>query len=88
MEHRRYTTVVHPSWTRTTLVTNRGEEDRKRMGKVMEADDVAKAIVGAILSCRGGQLLLPSSKWMASLRYLPCWLQELVRDGASALLRT
>jgi all-trans-retinol dehydrogenase (NAD+) len=43
---------------------------------------VAKKVVNQILSCRGGQVIVPSAMKIApGLRGIPNWLQEFIRDN-------
>jgi all-trans-retinol dehydrogenase (NAD+) len=49
----------------------------------MKAEVVGRKIVDQIISCSGGQLIIPSTlRGAAGLRGLPNWLQEVVRDLA------
>jgi all-trans-retinol dehydrogenase (NAD+) len=81
------TTSVHPNWVRTPLI-GPVEEDLKKGGSVLlEPEDVANAVVQSILSCRGGQVVLPQDVGkVALLRGLPNWVQETVRDGVSGTI--
>ena len=75
------------SWVRTPLVTKAGPERMKKLGNIMEVEDVGKSISNAIFSCRGGQLILPASgTFMTTLRAWPNWAQEFIRDQAAKML--
>jgi all-trans-retinol dehydrogenase (NAD+) len=77
------TTIVHPSWVRTPLVGGYEGHLEKTQGKLMKPEYIAKQIVDQILSCRGGQLILPRPLAIAAgIRGLPNWLQEFIRDRA------
>jgi len=76
-------TIVHPGWVRTNIV--KGFEDllEKTQGKLMNPEIVGKTIVDQIISCRGGQLIIPKKLSMGTgIRGLPNWLQEIIRDQA------
>ncbi|KAF2673110.1 NAD(P)-binding protein [Microthyrium microscopicum] len=76
-------TVVHPSWVRTPLVAGYEDHLDKTQGGLMRVDVIGKKIVNQILSCRGGQLIIPSKlRIAAGIRGNPNWLQELIRDMA------
>ncbi|KAG9195693.1 hypothetical protein G6011_00814 [Alternaria panax] len=81
------TTSIHPNWARTPLLAPVEEELKKRNTKIIEPTAVADAVVGRIMSCSGGQVILPSSSGKLSLlRGLPNWVQESVRSGPSKLI--
>jgi hypothetical protein len=49
----------------------------------MKPSIVGNKVCDAIFSCRGGQLIIPSSlSTAAGIRGHPNWLQELIRDIA------
>ncbi|KAF2422765.1 NAD(P)-binding protein [Tothia fuscella] len=74
-------TVVHPSWVRTSLVGGYESHLEKTQGKLMKPEHIAKRIVDQIVSCRGGQIVMPKRLAVAAgIRGLPNWLQELIRD--------
>jgi all-trans-retinol dehydrogenase (NAD+) len=76
-------TVVHPSWVRTPLVGGYESHLEKTQGKLMKPEHIAKRIVDQVISCRGGQLIMPKRLALAAgIRALPNWLQEFVRDKA------
>ncbi|KAF2465598.1 NAD(P)-binding protein [Lindgomyces ingoldianus] len=70
------TTIVYPNWTRTRLI--RAIEKGIR-GPVMDPKDVAEAMAKQIISAKGGQVIL-GPNIAASIRALPTWLQEFIRD--------
>lgn len=74
-------TVVHPSWVRTPLVGGYESHLEKTQGKLMKPEHIAAKIVDQIISCRGGQLFMPSQLSIAAtLRGQSNWIQELIRD--------
>lgn len=78
------TTSIHPGWVRTPLLAPVVAELEKRGAAVMDAEDVANAVVKQVFGCRGAQVFLPEGSWKSSLiRALPNWVQEGVRMGIS-----
>jgi all-trans-retinol dehydrogenase (NAD+) len=76
-------TVVHPSWVRTPLVAGYENYLQKSQGGLMKPEWIGSSIVAQILSCRGGQLILPKKLGgAAGIRGHPNWLQEFIRDIA------
>ena len=47
---------------------------------MLEADDVAKAIVDQVIAARSGQVILGPGI-SPKIRALPAWLQEIIRDS-------
>ncbi|KAI0868351.1 NAD(P)-binding protein [Hypoxylon argillaceum] len=82
------TTVVHPSFTRTTLIEGAvGDRELPNRRRMLTPDDVAEPIVTQIKSRRGGQLIIPSwASPIAGLKAWPTWTQELLQDGVGRLL--
>jgi len=78
-------TSIHPSWIRTPLITNLPPHKLKTLGKLLNVDDVAKAIANQIFSCRGGKVNLPNHEPWSMLRAAPHWFQEHARDLAAKL---
>jgi all-trans-retinol dehydrogenase (NAD+) len=75
--------VVHPSWVKTALTGGYEDHLEKTQGKLMKPEYVAKRIVDQIISCRGGQIIMPKQlATAAGIRGLPNWLQEFIRDKA------
>lgn len=76
------TTIVHPGWTKTAITAHPAiQAGLKSVGaKLIEAEDVAEAMVKRVIAARSGQLILGPSI-SPKLRALPTWLQELVRDS-------
>jgi short-subunit dehydrogenase len=76
------TTIVHPGWTKTAITAHPAiQAGLKSVGaKLLEAEDVAEAMVKRVIAARSGQLILGPSI-SPKLRALPTWLQELVRDS-------
>lgn len=82
------TTIVHPSWTRTALVQPLLDASSKFRPPIMEVETVSDAIVGQILSGKSGQLILPPSVTPHSLmRSCPGWVQEVMRNLGTGMLR-
>ncbi|OCK77298.1 dehydrogenase/reductase SDR family member 8 precursor [Lepidopterella palustris CBS 459.81] len=78
------TTSIHPSWVRTPLVDSWAESLRNAKADLLTPQTIADAIVKQILSCSGGQRIIPSKiSNVAGLRGWPNWLQEVVRDSTS-----
>ncbi|KAH3955554.1 hypothetical protein HBI81_016670 [Parastagonospora nodorum] len=78
------TTSVHPNWVRTPLLGPVEEELKSRGSEILEPQYVADRVVQSVLSCRGGQVVLPEAAGkVAMLRGLPNWMQEKIRDGVS-----
>jgi len=78
------TTSVHPSYVATALTERWGTSLASHHAHGLVPVTVADAIVAQILSCKGGQLVLPSSgKWVTSMAGWPNWMQEAIRDKAS-----
>ncbi|KAF9880252.1 hypothetical protein CkaCkLH20_02206 [Colletotrichum karsti] len=76
------TTVVHPMWVKTNMTAAHAEKVEKSYGRMMEPEDVARRVVGQILSRRGGQLIIPDAwSWASIGRGLPSWVQEVMRDA-------
>ncbi|CAI7654401.1 unnamed protein product [Penicillium pancosmium] len=76
--------IVHPFWVRTPMIDDMIKAGHKFSEPVMSTKEVSSAIVKQITSQNGGQLIVPSSHGRVTLlRALPCWYQEMVRDGAS-----
>lgn len=81
------TSVVHPLWVSTTLLA--AFENRKQFKALkLNPGTVSDAIVRQILSGRGAQVILPHrySPVVGSLRALPNWLQDTVRNTQALLL--
>lgn len=73
------TTIVYPTWTRTRLITAIEKGIQSTRAPIMDTKDVADAMVNQIIAAKSGQLILGPSI-AATVRALPIWLQELVRD--------
>jgi all-trans-retinol dehydrogenase (NAD+) len=62
------------------------QDGLKRIGvKLLEAEDVAKAMTDQILAARSGQIIL-GPRISPKLRALPTWLQELIRDSQANIV--
>jgi short-subunit dehydrogenase len=86
------TTSVHPSWTRTPMVTPllaSKTNGSKFAPALMEVETVTDAIVAQIVSGKSGQLILPPTVTPQTLiRSWPSWMQEVVRNLGSQLIKT
>ncbi|KAF2036585.1 NAD(P)-binding protein [Setomelanomma holmii] len=76
------TTIVHPNWTKSAITAHPAiQAGLKGIGaKLLEAEDVAEAMVNQIIAARSGQLILGPGI-TPKIRALPSWLQEIVRDS-------
>ena len=73
--------MVHPTWVRTPFLGKSEALIEKKLGGLIAPEYVADTIVAQIVSCRGAQLVLPSSlKLVACVRAFPNWVQEVFRD--------
>lgn len=81
------TTIVHPTWTKSTMTSHPAiEAGLKSIGaKLLEAEDVAKAMVKQIITARSGQLVLGPAL-APKIRALPLWLQEIIRDSQAMVV--
>lgn len=71
------------------MITAMDAAKLQKLGPLLEPEEVARAVVGQILSCRGGQVILPKDQaWRSMLRSFPNWVQEGMRDLASSLEMT
>lgn len=78
--------VVHPNWIKTPLTTVFNNMDHF-FGRQLYPEQVANKVVAQILSQNSGQVLIPSSlSSAASIRAIPNWLQEAVRDGSQDMV--
>lgn len=78
------TSIVHPIYVRTKLITSYADSLRRNRAIVIEPETVSNAIVKQILSGRSGQIVLPW--WMSAAsgaRGWPAWLQEILRDSTA-----
>lgn len=81
------TSVIHPTWIRTPLI----DELLRKPGFndiVLEPGTVADAIVEQVLRGESAQIILPGrlSGLLSTLRGLPSWLQEGVRNSKGKTL--
>jgi len=76
------TTIVHPNWTKSAITSHPSlQAGLKRVGaKILEPENVAFAMVNQLLAARSGQLVLGPG-FAPTVRALPLWLQELLRDS-------
>lgn len=82
------TTSIHPNWARTPLIASFEDELKKRGASIIEPTVVADSIIKSIVSCSGGQVMLPSDvSKITYVRGLPNWLQESLRNSISKLIK-
>jgi all-trans-retinol dehydrogenase (NAD+) len=75
--------VIHPSWVRTPLVSGYEDHLEKTQGRLMKPEHIGTRIVDQIISCKGGQVIIPKRlKIAAGIRGQPNWIQEFIRDLA------
>ncbi|KAH7384447.1 hypothetical protein BKA66DRAFT_511665 [Pyrenochaeta sp. MPI-SDFR-AT-0127] len=76
------TSIVHPGWTKTAITAHPSvEAGLKRIRvRLLEPEDVAEAMVSQIIAAKNGQIVL-GPKLAPSIRALPLWLQEVIRDS-------
>ncbi|KAF1845144.1 NAD(P)-binding protein [Cucurbitaria berberidis CBS 394.84] len=76
------TSIVHPNWTKSAITAHPAiEAGLKRIGaRLLEAEDVAEAMVKQIISVESGQIVLGPAI-SPKIRALPLWLQEILRDS-------
>ncbi|KAF2874606.1 hypothetical protein BDV95DRAFT_487668 [Massariosphaeria phaeospora] len=79
------TTIVYPNWTRTRLISAIGQGIAGMRAPIMEPSVVAEAMVKQIIARRSGQVVLGPGI-AASIRSLPTWLQELIRDRMAQIV--
>ncbi|KAF2262711.1 NAD(P)-binding protein [Lojkania enalia] len=73
------TSIVYPNWTKTRLITAIEKNISTTKAPLVDPTEVATTVVNHILRAKSGQLIL-GPQIVASMRALPTWLQELVRD--------
>jgi all-trans-retinol dehydrogenase (NAD+) len=73
------TSIVYPNWTKTRMIADLTEGIKKSRAPIMEAKDVAEVMVEQIIAAKSGQVVIGPSV-TASIRALPMWLQEFIRD--------
>jgi all-trans-retinol dehydrogenase (NAD+) len=81
------TTIVHPGWTKSAITAHSAiQEGLKNAGaKLLEADDVADAMVKQIIAAQSGQIILGPAM-SSRIRALPTWLQEIIRDSQANIV--
>lgn len=82
------TSIVHPNWTKSAITANPSlQAGLKSIGaKLLEAEDVAEAMVNQIVAARSGQIILGPGM-SPRLRALPAWVQEVIRDSQGNVVR-
>ncbi|KAH8891195.1 NAD(P)-binding protein [Thozetella sp. PMI_491] len=80
--------IFHPSWIKTPLLEPLLEL-RKFNDALLEPDFVANAVVDHVRKGESGQVILPTTIGfvLRSLKSLPLWLQEGVRNSRAGLLK-
>lgn len=73
------TSIVYPNWTRTPLIEAIEQNLSSAKAPIVAPEYVAEAMAKHIINGRSGQLILGPTI-AASIRALPIWLQEIVRD--------
>ncbi|KAH8730816.1 hypothetical protein GQ44DRAFT_672730 [Phaeosphaeriaceae sp. PMI808] len=81
------TTIVHPGWTKTAITAPPAIQAglRRARVKLLEAEDVADAMVKQIIAAKSGQLIL-GPQISAKIRAFPVWLQEVIRDSQASIV--
>lgn len=81
------TSIVHPNWTKSAITSHEAISAglKKAGAKVLEAEDVAEAMVNQIISVKSGQLVLGPSI-SPKVRAMPLWWQELIRDSQAHIV--
>jgi all-trans-retinol dehydrogenase (NAD+) len=75
------TSIIHPNWTKSITAHPAIQAGLRSIGaKLLEADDVAVAMVDQIIAARSGQVILGPGM-SPKVRALPVWIQELIRDS-------
>ncbi|OAK96520.1 NAD(P)-binding protein, partial [Phaeosphaeriaceae sp. SRC1lsM3a] len=76
------TSIIHPGWTKSAITAHPAiRAGLESVGaKLLETDDVAKAIVEQIIAARSAQIIL-GPRAAPKFRALPAWLQEIIRDS-------
>ncbi|KAK5139899.1 hypothetical protein LTR04_003279 [Oleoguttula sp. CCFEE 6159] len=78
------TSVIHPTWCRTTLIASYEDALAKAGEVVITPEEVADAIAKQIFSGRSGQIILGGSLgFLSGLRGWPTWVQEFLRNGSN-----
>jgi NAD(P)-dependent dehydrogenase (short-subunit alcohol dehydrogenase family) len=74
-------TIVHPSSVRTNMVKDFEDQIKKSLGRLIEPEVIGNIIADQIVSCRGGQLIIPKQlSMLTGIRAWTNWLQEFARD--------
>jgi all-trans-retinol dehydrogenase (NAD+) len=81
------TSIIHPNWTKSAITTHPAiQTGLKKIGaKLLEPEEVAKAIVDQIIAAKSGQIILGPGI-SPKIRALPMWLQEVVRDSQAKVV--
>jgi all-trans-retinol dehydrogenase (NAD+) len=80
------TSIVYPGWTKTRMTASIVEGIKKSRAPIMEAKDVAEAMVEQIIAVKSGQVIIGPSI-TASIRAFPIWLQEFIRDRMAQVVK-
>ncbi|KAH8703503.1 putative short-chain dehydrogenase/reductase 2 [Talaromyces proteolyticus] len=82
------TSIIHPIWVKTPLIKPITDSGVKFRQPILEVEEVGDVITKHILSGNSGQVIIPKSIRNAGLvRALPNWIQEIIRNIASADLK-
>ncbi|KAF4630641.1 hypothetical protein G7Y89_g7499 [Cudoniella acicularis] len=80
------TTIVHPSWIRTPLISELYKSPKWKEA-MLEPEDVALEVVKQVLSGRSGTLVIPKEgSWVRGLRAYPDWYQIVGRSGYAMVM--
>lgn len=81
------TSIIHPNWTKSAITSHPAlEAGLKRIGaRLLEAEDVAEAMVNQIIAAKSGQIVLGPAM-VPKVRAFPLWLQEIIRDSQANLV--
>lgn len=81
------TSIVYPNWTKTRMTADITAGIKKSGAPIMEAKDVAEIMVEHIVAAKSGQVIIGPSI-TASIRALPMWVQEFIRDRMAQVVTT
>lgn len=77
--------MIHPLWVRTPMIDKILRAGKHFRQRVLEPEEVSRAVINQIVSQTGGQITVPSSyRFMPLIRALPNRLQESLRDIVSS----
>lgn len=79
------TSVVYPNWTRTRLIETITTGIRSTGAPIVEPEQVAQSMIKQIIDAKNGHIIL-GPQLAASIRAMPTWLQELIRDRTAMVV--